>query len=1278
MKPRPSTLLPRLAALGAALAGAIPSGAEECALRLPVTVAGYAGDSTFTNFPALVRLAEGSPAGFSYADCAADGSDIRFADAGGAALAFDIDTWDTNGESCIWVKLPSMRRGTAFEMRYGGAPTSSNDPAATWSAYGAVWHLGEASGTCANSTAAGAKYAAVPQGDTASSVRYAGDDAPVGHARRTATEAARGWLRVPDVSDLGYGSSFTISGWVRLDSLSGWPRLFSGKDAHTANDGWEIEMASSMSSFSVRGSGNGAIVSGSFSPSLDRRWSYVALRFDGTALTVFQDGRAVKSGTVSAPAPNAYGIGFGCNATGSNSSWARGAFDECRLMGGAAPDDWIAADYAAQTGTLLSFGPAESLSLPFVSSVSARPVCTNAVLFARLASVGAGATSATLSLSVGTDASNLPPPAVVRAGVPPGETVALNVPGLAPGTTYHYALAAENDASPSRSRTVAGSFATDAFGAPEIEVRATPGLAESTIAVMVGTPGLGSAGCAVLLARGDAPDALGPEETLAAAAGIGEACAKRIASPTAPLLTYWRVRAVNDAGLSAVATGTLDTGIRWWFDARNKQLTNAVGWKVRATKGTYQGIEGYRIDGAGSVVAAPTNAAGAYLTELDLTGLKDTGLDIVCIGAHSFYDSGTGHGGLTALILPDTIRQTDGQAFSHLTKVGVFEPHVFPDLVSQGSPAGLPGSLFENPVVRFPNPAYATYPQQNWGAKGDKAIHFGPGLAAISSYAFDSSGATDLYLTGDAVPTTGTDWHRNAPHVRVNVPVYSEPWDAYAAVSAADPTPAQRAAYEAAFPDGRALWKVGSSGRTPNYNGIYLCRWRPDDYCRNAVHVRGNVEAGDVLPAYGKNARVPQRVVCTAPAETTFEGVDYACEGYVLEALGEDGWEPPATNLAATSFALDRVGETSYRVTWLWRPTGYRLEVAQPASGVVGEVVRSPEPRAAGSYAPGTAVSVAATIGGGFAGPFSHWEGDVPEGCGTNMPLVVTMDRARTLVPVFASAWKAVPGYETSRVTAGYWILKIGGANGRVHPVIDAMQNVAHPLPIETLDLRKPVEDGRIFDSIDAYAFRKGNNPALLDLRLPDTLERIATHAFEGQTLRSIEPCFPDSVTNVAAQCFGSTLFTNAVRLVNRHVTAYRQQVFGSPYHYREVHLGPGVTEVGSYAFDAYFGAPNDLDVYLNGDVPSFGTEILRGKAAFTVRFFFPKTRGKMHLDWRDFCAENVTPLTEAETAAYYAKYGDDAPAPAGWWKPPSANKYYVVRHQSPFDPPVATVMVIK
>ena len=74
-----------------------------------ITVSGYAGSTTLANFPVLVRLAANSPSGFAYADCAADGSDIRFADADGDLIPHEIDTWKTDGESLIWVQVPSKK-----------------------------------------------------------------------------------------------------------------------------------------------------------------------------------------------------------------------------------------------------------------------------------------------------------------------------------------------------------------------------------------------------------------------------------------------------------------------------------------------------------------------------------------------------------------------------------------------------------------------------------------------------------------------------------------------------------------------------------------------------------------------------------------------------------------------------------------------------------------------------------------------------------------------------------------------------------------------------------------------------------------------------------------------------------------------------------------------------------------------------------------------------------------------------------------------------------------
>lgn len=352
-RPLPPLSVRALALAAALLLAAPPAAAEH---SIPFAATGYRGRD-LADFPVLVRLAEGSPAGFSYADCAADGSDIRFFDRDGGAIPFEIDTWNPQGESCVWVKMPVLRNLASFTMRYGGSPAAANVPSATWSAYGGVWHMGGASGTVANAAPSGSAYDAAPAGDTTASAAYAGADAPVGVARTTATSAAKGYLHVAgDLNDLGLGDSFTMSGWIRMDGCSGYPRLFSTKTYYTDRNGWEIEMNNgSAQSFTAR-AGNNDVLNGSFPKSLQGNWVHVAFCYAGSTLTVYGNGARVASGTVTATIENDRGLAFGCNPPGDNTVWVRGAYDECRLMRGAASADWIAADYASQTGTLLAPG----------------------------------------------------------------------------------------------------------------------------------------------------------------------------------------------------------------------------------------------------------------------------------------------------------------------------------------------------------------------------------------------------------------------------------------------------------------------------------------------------------------------------------------------------------------------------------------------------------------------------------------------------------------------------------------------------------------------------------------------------------------------------------------------------------------------------------------------------------------------------------------------------------------------------------------------------------
>ena len=117
------------------------------AKKSDITVSGYAGSTTLANFPVLVRLSANSPDGFDYTECAADGSDLRFADANGDLIPHEIDTWNTSGESLVWVSVPSISgTATTFTMYYGvedvlELPAVTESDVWTGANFNAFWQL---------------------------------------------------------------------------------------------------------------------------------------------------------------------------------------------------------------------------------------------------------------------------------------------------------------------------------------------------------------------------------------------------------------------------------------------------------------------------------------------------------------------------------------------------------------------------------------------------------------------------------------------------------------------------------------------------------------------------------------------------------------------------------------------------------------------------------------------------------------------------------------------------------------------------------------------------------------------------------------------------------------------------------------------------------------------------------------------------------------------------------------------------------------------------------
>ena len=112
-----------------------------------VTFSGYEGESTLSGFPALVRIGSSAVSGFSYGDFALEnGADLCFADENGVVIPHEIDTWNQNGESLVWVRVPSMKTNAVITAYYGNANAAGVTASDTWAGYAGVWHMGTGSG----------------------------------------------------------------------------------------------------------------------------------------------------------------------------------------------------------------------------------------------------------------------------------------------------------------------------------------------------------------------------------------------------------------------------------------------------------------------------------------------------------------------------------------------------------------------------------------------------------------------------------------------------------------------------------------------------------------------------------------------------------------------------------------------------------------------------------------------------------------------------------------------------------------------------------------------------------------------------------------------------------------------------------------------------------------------------------------------------------------------------------------------------------------------------
>ena len=300
---------------------------------------------TVRDFPALVRLSE-SIDGFSYDDFLPDGADLAFATADGIVLPHEIDTWNTAGESLVWVRIPAFTNGTVIYAYWGKATASGDGASNAWAGFKGVWHMNK-SGSTDEPDAAGNGLDATPAGVSDSNIgKMVATDGVVGAARvnqQDYDKTFRNRLLVPDCT---LGDTFTVSGWFYQRYIYQWHRLFSRKN-DKKDDGWDVQWEYE----GTEGQGTKMSIQGNASKTftvdvgyIRKSWAYLTFVYKGENVSVYTNGALCATGKVNPVQDNGNPIAIGGNPDGSHASF-EGAYDEVRLGVGALSAGRIAADY---------------------------------------------------------------------------------------------------------------------------------------------------------------------------------------------------------------------------------------------------------------------------------------------------------------------------------------------------------------------------------------------------------------------------------------------------------------------------------------------------------------------------------------------------------------------------------------------------------------------------------------------------------------------------------------------------------------------------------------------------------------------------------------------------------------------------------------------------------------------------------------------------------------------------------------------------------------------
>jgi hypothetical protein len=250
--------------------------------------------ATVTDIPILVRL---NPAVFNgFARTRPKGADIRFANAKGTPLPYQIERWvdgnNNNDTAEIWVRLDTVRGNNTvqfFRMYFGNAAAAdSGNGAAVFDSLGGyvgAWHLGETPDTAVAGLLNASRNAfhGRPKGSVA-----AASSVPGAIGKAVQFNGSSDFVTFGDINAIDSATQLMVAVWFKAAQLRDWSNIINKSESNA--NGWYISENgggyNGLDDFLVaaRNNGSGTSQDGATNTSLipTGAWMHCVMVYDGT------------------------------------------------------------------------------------------------------------------------------------------------------------------------------------------------------------------------------------------------------------------------------------------------------------------------------------------------------------------------------------------------------------------------------------------------------------------------------------------------------------------------------------------------------------------------------------------------------------------------------------------------------------------------------------------------------------------------------------------------------------------------------------------------------------------------------------------------------------------------------------------------------------------------------------------------------------------------------------------------------------------------------------